>query len=546
MEEFSPYNNPKKNVFLPLWFSLILIVGIIFGIYLSSRFYRNSKQSKSSPSSRSDKITQLLNYIQREYVDTINNSKLVDSAIESLLSSLDPHSAYIPASDLAEMNEPLQGNFDGIGIEFNILEDTIYVVSALSGGPSEALGIRSGDRIVSVEGKNVAGIKITNNDVIKKLRGVGGSKVNVGVLRRGSKRILKYTITRGKIPIYSVDVSYMVNNEVGYVKISRFAQTTYDEFMEAMEKLKKSGMQKLILDLRGNPGGLLNIATDLTDEFLPSNKLIVFTKGKSRPKEEIFSTSGGTWEEEPLVVLIDEGSASASEILAGALQDNDRATIIGRRSFGKGLVQEQSDFPDGSAVRLTIARYYTPTGRSIQKPYILGHQKEYAEDEWERYKHGELLNSDSIKFNDKEKFKTPRGKIVYGGGGIMPDIFVGLDTTNRSNYLTELFISGVISQFAINYYESHKNEFSVYSSPKEFSSKFGIDNTLLSSLADFAEKKEIKKNPSQLNYSKLLIQKQIKASFSRIIWKNEGYYFVMNKDDRNILNSLNVFGTKNQ
>jgi carboxyl-terminal processing protease len=491
MEEFSPYNNPKKNVFLPLWFSLILIVGIIFGIYLSSRFYRNSKQSKSSPSSRSDKITQLLNYIQREYVDTINNSKLVDSAIESLLSSLDPHSAYIPASDLAEMNEPLQGNFDGIGIEFNILEDTIYVVSALSGGPSEALGIRSGDRIVSVEGKNVAGIKITNNDVIKKLRGVGGSKVNVGVLRRGSKRILKYTITRGKIPIYSVDVSYMVNNEVGYVKISRFAQTTYDEFMEAMEKLKKSGMQKLILDLRGNPGGLLNIATDLTDEFLPSNKLIVFTKGKSRPKEEIFSTSGGTWEEEPLVVLIDEGSASASEILAGALQDNDRATIIGRRSFGKGLVQEQSDFPDGSAVRLTIARYYTPTGRSIQKPYILGHQKEYAEDEWERYKHGELLNSDSIKFNDKEKFKTPRGKIVYGGGGIMPDIFVGLDTTNRSNYLTELFISGVISQFAINYYESHKNEFSVYSSPKEFSSKFGIDNTLLSSLADFADRKSV-------------------------------------------------------
>ncbi len=539
IEDTSHTDNKKKNAFLPFWFSLILVVGIIFGIYLSSRFNGNSPQGKAS-SSKSDKITQLLNYIQREYVDTINNERLVDSAIESLLSSLDPHSAYIPASELAEMNEPLQGNFDGIGIEFNILDDTIYVVSALSGGPSEALGIRSGDRIISVDGKNVAGIKITNNDVIKKLRGIGGTKVNVGILRRGSKNVLKFTITRGKIPIYSVDVSYMVNDELGYIKISRFAQTTYDEFMGALEKLKKNGMKKLVLDLRGNPGGLLNIATELTDEFLPANKLIVFTKGKSRPKEEVFSTSGGSWEKEPLVVLIDEGSASASEILAGALQDNDRATIVGRRSFGKGLVQEQSDFPDGSAVRLTIARYYTPTGRSIQKPYVLGHQKEYAEEEWDRFKHGELLNSDSIKFNEKDKFKTPKGKIVYGGGGIMPDIFVGLDTTNRSNYLTELFISGAINQFAINYYESRKNEFSGYTSPSHFNSKFTVDLEMLNLLAAFAEKKGLKKNISQLNYSKSLIQRQIKASFARIVWKNEGYYFVMNESDLTIKKSLNL------
>ena len=539
IEDTSHTDNKKKNAFLPFWFSLILVVGIIFGIYFSSRFNGNSPQSKAS-SSKSDKITQLLNYIQREYVDTINNERLVDSAIESLLSSLDPHSAYIPASELAEMNEPLQGNFDGIGIEFNILDDTIYVVSALSGGPSEALGIRSGDRIISVDGKNVAGIKITNNDVIKKLRGIGGTKVNVGILRRGSKNVLKFTITRGKIPIYSVDVSYMVNDELGYIKISRFAQTTYDEFMGALEKLKKNGMKKLVLDLRGNPGGLLNIATELTDEFLPANKLIVFTKGKSRPKEEVFSTSGGSWEKEPLVVLIDEGSASASEILAGALQDNDRATIVGRRTFGKGLVQEQSDFPDGSAVRLTIARYYTPTGRSIQKPYVLGHQKEYAEEEWDRFKHGELLNSDSIKFNEKNKFKTPKGKIVYGGGGIMPDIFVGLDTTNRSNYLTELFISGAINQFAINYYESRKNEFSGYTSPSDFNSKFTVDLEMLNLLAAFAEKKGLKKNISQLNYSKSLIQRQIKASFARIVWKNEGYYFVMNESDLTIKKSLNL------
>ena len=539
IEETSQTNNTKKNVFLPFWFSLILVVGIIFGIYLSSRFYGNSKQSRAS-SPKSDKITQLLNYIQREYVDTINNERLVDSAIESLLSSLDPHSAYIPASELAEMNEPLQGNFDGIGIEFNILDDTIYVVSALSGGPSEALGIRSGDRIISVDGKNVAGIKITNNDVIKKLRGIGGTKVNVEILRRGSKNVLKFTITRGKIPIYSVDVSYMVDNSVGYIKISRFAQTTYDEFMDALDKLKKSGMKKLVLDLRGNPGGLLNIATELTDEFLPSNKLIVFTKGKSRPKEEVFSTSGGSWEKEPLVVLIDEGSASASEILAGALQDNDRATIVGRRSFGKGLVQEQSDFPDGSAVRLTIARYYTPTGRSIQKPYVLGHQKEYAEEEWDRFKHGELLNSDSIKFNEQDKFKTPKGKIVYGGGGIMPDVFVGLDTTNRSTYLTELYISGAINQFALNYYENHKSEFLSFLSPKDFNAKYFVANELLNSLSDFAEKKEVKKISSQLNYSRDIIKRQLKASFARIIWKNEGYYFVMNESDLTIKKSLNL------
>ena len=539
IEETSQTNNTKKNVFLPFWFSLILVVGIIFGIYLSSRFNGNTKQGKAS-SPKSDKITQLLNYIQREYVDTINNERLVDSAIESLLSSLDPHSAYIPASELAEMNEPLQGNFDGIGIEFNILDDTIYVVSALSGGPSEALGIRSGDRIISVDGKNVAGIKITNNDVIKKLRGIGGTKVNVEILRRGSKNVLKFTITRGKIPIYSVDVSYMVDNSVGYIKISRFAQTTYDEFMDALDKLKKSGMKKLVLDLRGNPGGLLNIATELTDEFLPSNKLIVFTKGKSRPKEEVFSTSGGSWEKEPLVVLIDEGSASASEILAGALQDNDRATIVGRRSFGKGLVQEQSDFPDGSAVRLTIARYYTPTGRSIQKPYVLGHQKEYAEEEWDRFKHGELLNSDSIKFNEQDKFKTPKGKIVYGGGGIMPDVFVGLDTTNRSTYLTELYISGAINQFALNYYENHKSEFLSFLSPKDFNAKYFVANELLNSLSDFAEKKEVKKISSQLNYSRDIIKRQLKASFARIIWKNEGYYFVMNESDLTIKKSLNL------
>jgi carboxyl-terminal processing protease len=310
--------------------------------------------------------------------------------------------------------------------------------------------------------------------------------------------------------------------------------------MDALDKLKKSGMKKLVLDLRSNPGGLLNIATELTDEFLPANKLIVFTKGKSRPKEEVFSTSGGSWEKEPLVVLIDEGSASASEILAGALQDNDRATIVGRRSFGKGLVQEQSDFPDGSAVRLTIARYYTPTGRSIQKPYVLGHQKEYAEEEWDRFKHGELLNSDSIKFNEKDKFKTPKGKIVYGGGGIMPDVFVGLDTTNRSTYLTELYISGAINQFALNYYENHKSEFLSFLSPKDFNAKYFVANELLNSLSDFAEKKEVKKISSQLNYSRDIIKRQLKASFARIIWKNEGYYFVMNESDITIKKSLNL------
>lgn len=534
MEENSDQekNVNSKKVFLPFWFSLILIVGILLGIYLSVNLnFKHSKASLKS-NSKSEKINQLLNYIEREYVDTINNEVLVDATIQSLLSSLDPHSAYIPASELAEMNEPLQGNFDGIGIEFNILEDTIFVVSALSGGPSEALGIRSGDRIIKVENKNVAGIKITNSDVIKKLRGVGGTKVNVSILRRGVSTPLKFTITRGKIPIYSVDASYIYKNDIGYIKISRFAQTTYTEFMDALVKLKKQGMQKLVLDLRGNPGGLLNIATDLIDEFLPKNKLIVFTKGNARAKDEVYSTSGGAWENQALVVLIDEGSASASEIVAGAIQDNDRGLIIGRRSFGKGLVQEQSDFPDGSAVRLTIARYYTPTGRCIQKPYTLGNQKDYAEEELLRYKHGELLNSDSIKFDKKEMFKTPKGKVVYGGGGIMPDVFVGLDTNFRSNYLTELYISGCINQFVLSYYESHKNEFSRFKNPQEFSEKFIVKDNLFNGLVDYATKNGVPKNSRESIYSQPLINKQLKASIARILWKNEGYYFIFNEGDQ--------------
>ena len=345
------------NRLRPIWYALVLVLGLLLGFYLSIRIGGNAKRFGNSTDE--SKISQLISYIQREYVDTISRQRLIEESMASIVENLDPHSAYIPASELAALNEPLQGNFEGIGIEFNLLKDTIYVVSALAGGPSEALGIRSGDRIVSVDGKNVAGIHITNNDVIKKLRGPGGTRVQVGILRRGQKGIMKFGIVRGKIPIYSVDTHYMLNAQTGYIKVSRFAQTTMEEFNKAMEELLSQGMKKLLLDLRGNPGGLLNVASEMADVFLDADKLIVYTKGRSRARDDFYAGPEGAFQNGPLAILIDEGSASASEIVAGAIQDNDRGTIVGRRSFGKGLVQEQSSFNDGSAVRLTIARYYT-------------------------------------------------------------------------------------------------------------------------------------------------------------------------------------------
>lgn len=358
MDFHEPTPPKKHNVFLPIILSLVLVLGVWLGYFLSKQIDRGSTYSQSRHGSTNDKINSLLEYIEYQYVDTINKKDLVEKTVTSMLQSLDPHSAYIPASDFESVNEPLEGNFDGIGVEFNIIKDTIRVISPIEGGPSEKIGIRAGDRLIKVEGKNVAGVKITNKEVFEKLRGKSGTVVAVTILRSGIQKPLQFKITRDAIPLYSLDASYMVKLDIGYIKISKFSATTYQEYLKAFNALSKQGMKKLILDLRGNPGGYLNAAVDISDEFLANGLQIVYTQGKANPKKVYKATEHGSFENNPLVVLIDEGSASASEIVAGAVQDNDRATVIGRRSFGKGLVQDQMQLPDGSAIRLTIARYY--------------------------------------------------------------------------------------------------------------------------------------------------------------------------------------------
>lgn len=521
----------------PLLFAALISVGIFIGARLN--FSNNSQTVFSLNKGHFDKLNEVLNYIEAEYVDTISKDKLVEKSIDELLQNLDPHSSYIPAEDLQASNEPLQGNFDGIGIEFNIISDTLRVISPISGGPSEAVGILAGDKIVKVEGKNIAGVKISNKGVVDKLRGASGTKVNVGILRRGNPKILSFTITRGKIPIYSIDASFMVNINTGYIKINRFAATTYEEYISSAGKLKSAGMTSLILDLRGNPGGYLNAAIDLADEFLGKGKQIVYTQGKAHPKKVYVASEKGAYEKTNLVLLIDEGSASASEILAGAIQDNDRGTIIGTRSFGKGLVQEQSEFPDGSAIRLTIARYYTPTGRCIQKSYSEGKEAYYNEEN-DRLKHGELSNADSVKFIDSLKFTTPAGKMVYGGGGIMPDIFVPIDTSGRSLYLAELFYKGLINQFAFDYADRKRTFFGTYKSFSNFNNKFEVGVSLMDEFVEFAEKNKVKKNSSELKHSEKIIKNQLKALIARNIWKNEGYYPVIESEDNTFQKAVEV------
>jgi carboxyl-terminal processing protease len=526
-------NFPRNNPYQPFFYSLVLVIGVLLG------FKINQSTSFTSPQRvggrNANKVNQVLDYIEQEYVDTINKNRLTETAITSILENLDPHSAYIPASEVQAMNEPMQGNFEGIGIEFNILKDTIIVVAALAGGPSEALGIKAGDRIVKIEKENVGGIKITNNDVLKRLRGAGGTKVNISIKRRGIIRLLEFTITRGKIPIYSVDAAYMINKQVGYIKISRFAATTYDEFLKASDKLLAQGMKNLVLDLRGNPGGYLNTAISICDEFLSTGKKIVYTQGKSHPREDYTATSTGRLEDLKLAILIDEGSASASEIVSGALQDNDRGVIIGRRSFGKGLVQQQSEFKDGSALRLTIARYYTPTGRCIQKPYTKGDSEDYYQEEYTRYKHGELVNADSIHFADSLKFKTPKGKIVYGGGGIMPDIFVPLDTSIRSRFLSELIVKGTLNQFALTFTDMERSNIKQFANPMAFNDTYKISDKVFEELINFANHDSIKlpSNAEKLQI-KVTILNQLKALIARNVWRNEGYYQVINTGDKAI------------
>ncbi len=511
------YNNPKRSVFLPLMLALSLAIGVFIGKFLPGK---EDLPQHSILRSRNDKLNNILNIIESEYVDSVNRNDLVESAIPAILKKLDPHSVYIPAKDLARANEPLQGNFDGIGISFNMLTDTILVISTIPGGPSEKLGLLPGDKILYVNDSLVAGKKISDQTVMGMLKGPRGTVVKIKVLRNGHKELIPFEITRDKIPMYSVDVDYMVNDKTGYLRINNFAMTTYDEFMKGLRELKGKGMTSLILDLRGNSGGIMEDAIQIANQFLKEGQLIVYTKGRVQPRSEARATGKGEFETGNLVLLIDEWSASASEILAGAIQDNDRGTIIGRRSFGKGLVQEPVQLPDGSGIRLTIARYYTPTGRSIQKPYKNGFE-EYYEDLNTRYIHGEFQVSDSIHFSDSLKFTTPAGRVLYGGGGIMPDKFVAADTLGVSPYF--LKVRSLIYRFALKYTENNRMTLKKFTESGEME-KFLDKQALLDQFVRFSEANGIKKDPAGLKISGNIIHVQIKAYIARNILDNKGFY----------------------
>lgn len=477
------------------------------------------------------KLESLLYHIDRMYVDDVDKRQLVDAAIVRMLEELDPHSIYIPKDELEEVNEPLKGNFEGVGIQFNIVKDTIMVVDAIPGGPSERLGIRAGDRILTIDGENAAGVGFKNSDVMKRLRGKKGSKVTVTMARRSEPAPLEFVITRDKIPIFSVEAAYMAAPHVGYIKVSRFSATTMKEFREKLDELKAQGMQDLILDLQGNGGGYLRTAIEMSDEFLGDRKLIVYTQGRTSPREDTYATKEGRFEKGRLVVLVDEGSASASEIVSGAVQDWDRGMIIGRRSFGKGLVQRPVMLPDGSAVRLTVSRYYTPSGRCIQKPYDEGVEA-YRQEKSKRLANGELTGEDQAAHGDTVKYYTMNKRVVYGGGGIMPDVFVPIDTTLSSPYFGQLVRKGVLNTFALTYVDTHRDELKQrYGSVPQFMQSFQVGDVMLDALVAYAGKEGVAPDTEGLERSKGLIGLRLKALIARDLWDTSAYWQVINADN---------------
>jgi len=486
------------------------------------------------------KLDALLTVINYAYVDEVKNEKLVEDAIVGMLEELDPHSVYIPEKELKAMNEPLEGNFEGIGIQFNILKDTLMVVFPIQGGPSEKLGIMAGDKIITIDEENVAGVGLTNSMVRDRLRGKKGTTVDVEIKRRGEKDPIPFTITRDKIPLYSVDAVYMATPEIGYIKVNRFARTTMDEFNKGMAELKEQGAEHMILDLRGNGGGYLQTAVLMADEFLDQGKLIVYTEGDKQKKEEYKATSRGAFEKGKLTILIDEGSASASEIVSGAVQDSDRGMIIGRRSFGKGLVQKSFPLTDGSAIRLTTARYYTPTGRSIQRPYNDGKDVYYKEIS-RRYNAGELVDRDSIDFPDSLKFYTPNGRMVYGGGGIMPDIFIPLDTSLNTDLNRSLMRRGVYNEFTLTYLDKNRKKLNKeYESLSSFKSNFDINEEFIDKFSSFAEKKNVEWTDSAYTESKKLVDTQLKALLARNLFDTSAYFEIINQLNDSYLEAINV------
>ncbi len=487
------------------------------------------------------KFAKFIDYLDSYYVDSIDAEKMVEEAIEDILSELDPHSKYIPADQLKKMREPLQGNFEGIGVSFNILKDTLYVVEPIAGGPSDMVGIKAGDKIVKIDGENVAGIGLTNDDVFSKLKGPKGTKVNVSILRRNEKKLLDFLIIRDKIPIFSLDASYKINETTGYIKIRRFSLTTIEEFKAASQELLASGATNLVLDLTNNGGGYLDAAVKLADEFLEEKRLVVYTEGLNSPRRDYLASTYGQYEDAKIIILIDEGSASASEIVTGAVQDWDKGIIIGRRSFGKGLVQREMLLPDESAVRITTARYFTPSGRLIQKPFDEGLEK-YQMEVYERFSNGELQTEDSIHLADSLKFKTMvQGRTVYGGGGIMPDIFVPFDTSFYSDYYRDIMRKGILNQFTLEYVDKNREKIKgSYPNFNSFEKEFSVDQKLLDKLTLYAEKEGVEKNDVDFQVSKVQIQVMIKALIARDVFENKDFYKIYNTIDNTYLKALEV------
>ncbi len=526
------YNNTRRSISIPLIIAISVIAGIVLGINLPGE--RVIPHTKVTP--KSDKLGTILNIIEADYVDDVDRNALTEAAIPAILEKLDPHSTYIPARDLKRLNEPMMGNFEGIGISFNMITDTVQVMSVISGGPSEKAGLMGGDKIIFVNDSLVAGVNMPDEEVIGMLKGPRGSTVSVKVLRRGAAELIAFEIVRDKIPLYSIDVAYMVSKSTGYIKISTFSLTTFTEFQNAIADLKGKGLKNLIVDLRGNPGGVMEPAIMIADQFLPENKLIVFTIGRSQPRQEYKSSSSGTFKDGKLVILIDEGSASGSEIIAGAVQDNDRGTIIGRRSFGKGLVQEPLTFRDGSGLRLTIARYYTPTGRSIQKSYSNGNE-EYFDEIHRRILNGERLNPDSIAFPDSLKFITPGGKVLYGGGGIMPDIFIPIDTTGVSEYFIKAINEGHIYRFSLYYTENNRVELTSFTDATSLEAHLDKQD-LLNKFVRFASERGLKPDSKGLKISGETIGIYAKAYIARNILDNKGFYPISGKLDKTLNHAI--------
>ena len=531
----------RTSRFIPIIIAVSIVAGILIGTFYANHFSGNRLGIINTSS---NKLNALLRIIDDQYVDTVKMNELVEDAMPQILGELDPHSSYIPAKDLEAVNSDLKGSFSGIGIQFTIQQDTIHISNVIQGGPSEKVGLMAGDRIISVNDTAFVGKIVTNYESMKRLKGPKGSEVKLGVYRPGEKEPLYFTIIRGDIPVKSVDTAYMLNEKFGYIKINKFGETTYPELLIALAKLNQDNCKGVIIDLRGNTGGYMGAAIQMVNEFLPKNNLIVYTQGRKSPRENYHSNGTGSSQKMPLIVLTDEGSASASEIFAGAIQDNDRGTIIGRRSFGKGLVQRPIDLPDGSMIRLTIARYYTPAGRCIQKPY--DSSTDYNKDLIERFNHGELMNADSIHFPDSLKVQTKKlGRTVYGGGGIMPDYFVPIDTTLYTDYHRNLVAKGAVIKFTMKFIEGHRKELAnKYKKFESFNEKFIIDDDMLATLREMGEKEGVKFNEEQYQKSLPLIKTQLKALIARDLWDMNEYFRVMNTTNESVQKALEILNSE--